>query len=116
MPDRNNTDTPLVEAISLDTLPRVGRSSELSDADKALAAAIATTAVNGQGAQLPTLHATKEAAAKVASRMKRLVKTAGVVPEGKTGRARVAAIEGGGFKVVVYFGDPGKAPAKKKAS
>lgn len=111
---------PLVEAISLDTLPKVGRSSELTDADKALAAAIASTAVNGQAAQLPTLHADKAAATKVASRMKRLVKAAGVVPEGKTGRARLVTVAAtgdtpAGFKVAVYFGDPGTAP-KKKAS
>jgi hypothetical protein len=103
----------LVEPIAVDTLPKVGRGgSDLTDADKALANAIAATAVNGNYANIVGVIATKADAEKRAAVIKRLVKRAGVVPEGKAARTRIVVVDGG-FRVAAGFGDPGVAPKKK---
>ncbi len=104
----------LVEPIALDALPKTGRgASELSDADKALAAAIAGTATDGNYANIRGTIADKGEAEKRAAQIKRLLRRAGVVPSGKAPRTRIVSVDGGGFTVAAGFGDPGKAPVRK---
>ena len=43
------------------------------------------------------------------------MRRAGVVPAGKAARARVVAVNGG-FKIALYFGEPGKAPVRNAAA
>lgn len=103
----------LVEPIALDSLPKTGRgAADLSDADKALANAIAVTAVNGNYAQIVGVIASKDDAEKRAASVKRLLKRANVVPDGKAPRTRIVPVEGG-FRVAAGFGEPGKAPQRK---
>jgi hypothetical protein len=103
----------LVEPIALDQLPKSGRgASELSEADKALAGAIASTATNGNYANIVGVIATKADAEKRAAQVKRMLRKAGVVPTGKAPRTRLVSVEGG-YRVAAGFGDPGKAPQRK---
>src|SRR5688572_24307076 len=84
----------LVEPIALDSLPKVGRgAAELSEADKALANAIASTATNGNYASIVGVIASKSDAEKRAAQVKRLLKRAGVVPSGKAARTRLVTVD-----------------------
>jgi hypothetical protein len=103
----------LVEAISLDSLPKTGRSAgELSDSDKALAAAIGATAKGDTYANIVGVIASKDDAEKRAAQVKRLMRRAGIVPAGKAARARLLPVDGG-FRIAAGFGEPGKAPVRK---
>jgi hypothetical protein len=113
MADKATEAPALVEPISLDKLPKSGRGADvLSDSDKALAAAIAATANGDTYANIVGTIDTKENAEKRAAQVKRLLRKAGVVPEGKAARARILAVDGG-FRVAAGFGAPGKAPERK---
>lgn len=120
MPKQETPDfSALVEPIALDKLPKTGRgASELSEADKALANAIAATATNGNYANIRGVIADKEAAEKRAAQIKRMLKRAGVVPSGKAPRTRIVTVAAtddspAGFTVAAGFGEPGKAPVRK---
>lgn len=103
----------LVEPIALDQLPKSGRgASELSDADKALANAIAATATDGTYANIVGVIESKEDAEKQAAKIKRMLRKAGVVPTGKAPRTRLVTVDGG-FRIAAGFGNPGKAPQRK---
>lgn len=114
MTEQTTAATPLVEAVPLASLPKASR-GEMTDADKALSTAIAAAAVDGNAAKLPTVYDDRKAATVAGSRLKRLLRKAGVVPAGKAARIQlIPAGEAGKVQIAAYFGDPGKPVPKGK--